>query len=131
MSPQVRAVGVAHPRRYSGGVIGRAHRCDQAASREPRQRLTDRIGARPGFVPPTPASRHKPTGIRTGPRPDRGRAERARTVLAAKCAHAGVNVPDADSIRTSPYAQEIEREWENMLGHQPSRGLLDHSRCLY
>ena len=52
-----------------------------------------------------------------------GRAERVRTVLAAKCAHAGVNVPDADSIRTSPYAQEIEREWENMLGHQLPRPL--------
>ncbi len=52
-----------------------------------------------------------------------GRAELVRAVLVAKCAHAGVNVPDADSIRTSPYAQEIEREWENMLGHQLPRPL--------
>jgi hypothetical protein len=47
-----------------------------------------------------------------------GRAVRVCTILAAKCAHAGVTVPDANSIRTSPYAQEIEREWENMLGHR-------------
>lgn len=52
-----------------------------------------------------------------------GRGERVRTVLAAKCAHAGVAVPDADSIRASPHAQEIEREWENMLGHQLPRPL--------
>lgn len=35
-----------------------------------------------------------------------------------KCRHAGIQVPDAESIRSSPYRQEIEQEWENMLGHQ-------------
>jgi hypothetical protein len=52
-----------------------------------------------------------------------GRAKDVRTVLVEKCAHAGIAVPDADSIRSSPYAQEIEREWENMLGHQLPRPL--------
>ena len=43
------------------------------------------------------------------------------TVLAAlgkKCAHAGIAVPDADAVRSSPFREEIETEWENMLGHQ-------------
>ncbi len=57
-----------------------------------------------------------------------GRAERVRTVLAAKCAHAGVNVSDTDSIRTSPYAQEIEREWETCSATS-YRGRSPHSRC--
>ena len=52
-----------------------------------------------------------------------GRAKDVRTVLVDKCAHSGIAVPDADSIRSSPYAQEIEREWENMLGHQLPRPL--------
>lgn len=52
-----------------------------------------------------------------------GQAQRVRAVLAAKCDHVGVAVPDAESIRASPYAQEIEREWENMLGHQLPRPL--------
>jgi predicted nucleotidyltransferase component of viral defense system len=52
-----------------------------------------------------------------------GQAQQVRAVLAAKCAHAGVAVPDAESIRASPHAQEIEREWENMLGHQLPRPL--------
>jgi hypothetical protein len=39
-------------------------------------------------------------------------------VLAQKCAHAGIDVPTADLIRNSPFRQEIENEWENMLGHQ-------------
>ncbi len=52
-----------------------------------------------------------------------GQAKRVRAVLAAKCSHTGIAVPDADSIRSSPYAQEIEREWENMLGHQLPRPL--------
>ena len=47
-----------------------------------------------------------------------GRAPRVASALARKCAHAGIEVPDADSIRSSPYREEIEREWENMLGHQ-------------
>jgi predicted nucleotidyltransferase component of viral defense system len=47
-----------------------------------------------------------------------GRADHVRAVLAEKCEHVGIPVPDADGIRSSPYAQEIEAEWENMLGHQ-------------
>jgi hypothetical protein len=31
--------------------------------------------------------------------------------------------PDADSIRDSQFADEIEQEWENMLGHQLPRPL--------
>jgi hypothetical protein len=40
-----------------------------------------------------------------------------------KCAHAGIAVPDADTIRASQYVDEIELEWENMLGHQLPRPL--------
>jgi len=43
-----------------------------------------------------------------------GLATRVRNVLAQKCAHAGIAVPDADAIRNSQYADEIELEWENM-----------------
>lgn len=39
-------------------------------------------------------------------------------VLEAKCTHAGIDVPTAESIRSSPFREEIENEWENMLGHQ-------------
>lgn len=44
-------------------------------------------------------------------------------VLDQKCAHAGVMTPDLEAIRSSPYREEIEREWENMLGHQLPRPL--------
>jgi hypothetical protein len=44
-------------------------------------------------------------------------------VLARKSAHAGIDVPTADTIRSSPYREEIGREWENMLGHQLPRPL--------
>lgn len=47
--------------------------------------------------------------------------ERTSAVLAAldqKCAHAGIAVPDADSIQRSPFRDEIEQEWSNMLAHQ-------------
>lgn len=47
-----------------------------------------------------------------------GQAHAVQSVLAQKCAHAGIKVPTAEIIRTSPYREEIEREWENMLGHQ-------------
>ncbi|CAN5311291.1 hypothetical protein BH20ACT24_BH20ACT24_20420 [soil metagenome] len=47
-----------------------------------------------------------------------GRAPAVAAVLARKGAHAGIDVPTADMIRSSPYREEIEREWENMLGHQ-------------
>lgn len=52
-----------------------------------------------------------------------GRAPAVAAVLARKCAHAGIELPDADSIRSSPYREEIETEWENMLGHQLPRPL--------
>jgi predicted nucleotidyltransferase component of viral defense system len=52
-----------------------------------------------------------------------GRAKQVLRVLAEKCQHAGIPVPNADSIRSSPYALEIEQEWENMLGHQLPRPL--------
>jgi WYL domain len=45
------------------------------------------------------------------------------SVLTQKCAHAGIAVPDADTIRASQYVDEIELEWENMLGHQLPRPL--------
>lgn len=47
--------------------------------------------------------------------------DRAPAVLAAldqKCAFVGIAVPDAEAIRSSPYREEIEQEWENMLAHQ-------------
>jgi hypothetical protein len=52
-------------------------------------------------------------------------------VLDEKCAHVGMKVPTAASIRSSPFRAEIESEWENMLGHQlpkplaPFRGFWD------
>jgi predicted nucleotidyltransferase component of viral defense system len=47
-----------------------------------------------------------------------GQAPMVAAVLAQKCAHAGIDVPTAETIRTSPYRDEIEREWGSMLGHQ-------------
>jgi predicted nucleotidyltransferase component of viral defense system len=47
-----------------------------------------------------------------------GRAPAVGAALDKKCAHAGIAVPTADTIRSSPYSDEIEPEWENMLGHQ-------------
>ncbi len=47
--------------------------------------------------------------------------DHASAVLAAlgrKCAHAGIPVPNAETIRSSPYREEIEHEWHNMLAHQ-------------
>ncbi len=52
--------------------------------------------------------------------------DRAATVTAAlarKCKFAGIAIPNAETIRSSPYASEIEQEWENMLGHQLPRPL--------
>lgn len=51
------------------------------------------------------------------------RAREVAAALAEKCAHAGIEVPTAQSIRSSPYSEEIAREWENMLGHQLPRPL--------
>jgi len=47
-----------------------------------------------------------------------GLAGDVRRVLERKCAHAGIEVPTADAIKTSPFRAEIESEWRNMLGHQ-------------
>jgi predicted nucleotidyltransferase component of viral defense system len=52
-----------------------------------------------------------------------GLSPKVSSALAQKCAHAGVPVPDANAIRASQYAEEIEQEWENMLGHQLPRPL--------
>ncbi len=46
---------------------------------------------------------------------------RAAEVLAAlgrKCAYAGIDVPSAETIRSSPFHDELEQEWNNMLAHQ-------------
>ena len=47
-----------------------------------------------------------------------GLSRAVRRVLKRKCAHAGIDVPTADLIQSSPFRAEIENEWENMLGHQ-------------
>ena len=41
-----------------------------------------------------------------------------REALLAKCAHAGVAVPDASAILTSPFREELEQEWGSMLERQ-------------
>lgn len=47
-----------------------------------------------------------------------GRAGAVLAVLDQKCAHVGIAVPDADAIRSSPFRDELEQEWHNMLAHQ-------------
>lgn len=47
-----------------------------------------------------------------------GLTESVRFVLAQKCAHAGIDVPTVDTIHASQFRDEIEAEWDNMLGHQ-------------
>jgi predicted nucleotidyltransferase component of viral defense system len=44
-------------------------------------------------------------------------------ILRQKCEHAGIDVPTLESMRASPYREEIEGEWESMLGHQLPRPL--------
>lgn len=39
-------------------------------------------------------------------------------ILERKCEFVGMEVPDAEMMMASPYRQEIEQEWENMLSHQ-------------
>jgi predicted nucleotidyltransferase component of viral defense system len=41
-----------------------------------------------------------------------------RSVLEQKCNYVGIDVPNVEIIRSSPFRAEIESEWENMLGHQ-------------
>jgi predicted nucleotidyltransferase component of viral defense system len=38
--------------------------------------------------------------------------------LAAKCAHAGIEVPTLEAIHASPFRNDIEQQWVSMLGHQ-------------
>jgi len=52
-----------------------------------------------------------------------GRASAVAAVLQRKCEHAGIDIPTLESIRDSRFRDEIEREWENMLGHQLPRPL--------
>ena len=47
-----------------------------------------------------------------------GRAPEVTAALARKCAHAGIEVPTVETVRSSPFRQEVEAEWTNMLGHQ-------------
>ena len=47
-----------------------------------------------------------------------GEVRAVRVALEQKCEHAGIALPDADTIRNSPYREEIEQEWHNMLAHQ-------------
>lgn len=47
-----------------------------------------------------------------------GLAKTVGAALARKCAHAGIEVPTLETIHSSPFRQEIEGEWANMLGHQ-------------
>lgn len=47
-----------------------------------------------------------------------GQSRAVARALARKCAHAGINVPTAETIQSTPFREEIEREWGNMLGHQ-------------
>ena len=47
-----------------------------------------------------------------------GRADDVVQVLAAKCVHAGIDTPTLATIRFTPFRDEIETEWSNMLGHQ-------------
>lgn len=47
-----------------------------------------------------------------------GRASSVARVLREKCQHAGIDVPTLETIRATPFRQEVEAEWENMLGHQ-------------
>lgn len=53
-----------------------------------------------------------------------GRAGPVHEALTRKCEHAGIEIPTADSIRSSPFRDEIEAEWEHMLGHQLPRPLV-------
>jgi predicted nucleotidyltransferase component of viral defense system len=47
-----------------------------------------------------------------------GRAAGVAAVLRDKCAHAGIEVPTLESMSNTKFRQEVETEWENMLGHQ-------------
>ena len=39
-------------------------------------------------------------------------------VLDQKCAHVGIPIPNADTIKGSGFREELDQEWANMLAHQ-------------
>lgn len=47
-----------------------------------------------------------------------GLAREVLSTLGQKCEFVGIQVPDAEGIEASPYRNEVEEEWANMLGHQ-------------
>ncbi len=47
-----------------------------------------------------------------------GRSLDVRAALEEKCQFAGIDVPDLETIQETPFRQEIEAEWANMLAHQ-------------
>ena len=47
-----------------------------------------------------------------------GRAGDVAEILEAKCAHVGIDPPTLETILDTPFRDEIETEWSNMLGHQ-------------
>ncbi len=47
-----------------------------------------------------------------------GRAGDVSAILEAKCKHAGIDLPTLETMLVSPFRDEIEAEWSNMLGHQ-------------
>ncbi len=47
-----------------------------------------------------------------------GASRQVGEVLKRKCEHAGIGVPTLETIHSSPFRNEIEAGWENMLGHQ-------------
>ena len=47
-----------------------------------------------------------------------GREADVVEILNAKCAHVGIEPPTLKTILETPFREEIEREWSNMLGHQ-------------
>lgn len=52
-----------------------------------------------------------------------GRASSVAAVLQRKCDHAGIDVPTLETMRATRFRQEIETEWDNILGHQLPRPL--------
>jgi hypothetical protein len=54
-----------------------------------------------------------------------------RHVLDQQCVHAGIEVPTASAIQSSPFRAEIENEWENMLGRQLPKPLAGRLLLLY
>lgn len=47
-----------------------------------------------------------------------GQSKAVAYVLEHKCVHAGIEVPTLESIYSSPFRDEVEKEWANMLSHQ-------------